>query len=76
MVVHGHLTSGLFDLRLVVQRHADIVQEMRRRKMLSGIIHDTPLEHLPPYNGPGAPGWLSLTANEALLRVRCDNCRY
>lgn len=79
MRIHGHLAAGLLITtpEYIVQRHDDIVIEMRRRGMIAGYMHDTKMsvDDIPTYQGEGAPGFLDLEANLATMRERCDVCR-
>lgn len=80
--IHGHLEAKLIDLRVLKSRHDEIVLDMRRRGMISGIIHDTPITSedqalaLEVREEHGQQGELDLLANEATLRERCQKCKY
>lgn len=67
--LQGYASAGLVDLRLLRQRHNELVHEMECR----GYQHESPL----PQRGsePQAIGWVDSAGNFEQLRVRCASCR-
>lgn len=67
--VAGYTSTGLVDLRLIRQRHATLLLEMRRR----GLQHKSPLPPLPRLRVD--PGYVDLVLNQRELARRCIECR-